>query len=91
MKNIYLECDCHSVEHIVRLSYFKEDPVEIYLEVHLSNYRSVIKKLWVAIKYVFGYKCAYGSFDCVVLNKEKIEKMRDELNEFLKENKKLVP
>lgn len=87
-KKIYLACDCHSVEHITRFSYFEKEPNEIYMETHITNYMRFWKRLWVAIKYVFGYRSRYGDFDCLIMSASSVVKLRNELNTFLKENDK---
>lgn len=81
-KRTYIECACSSAEHIVRLTYFKDDADEMYLEVHLASH-NFMRRLWYAIKYLFGYKCAYGNFQEVVLNKNSVEQLAIVTNEFL--------
>lgn len=78
MKNdneILLLCDCSSEEHqmIVR---WDNDDKEVYVSVHLANYMGFWKRLWHAVKYVFGYKCRYGAFDEVILRKEDADNLQ---------------
>jgi len=67
-----LECECYSDEHVL-----KWDLVEdcMYASVFLNQYRNVIKRAWVAVKYVLGYKCRYGHWDCFLLNPQDIGRM----------------
>ena len=78
MKNdneILLLCDCSSEEHqlIVR---WDNDDREVYVSVHLANYMGFWKRLWHAVKYVFGYKSRYGAFDEVILRKEDADNLQ---------------
>jgi hypothetical protein len=60
----YFDCICHSPEHTLRfvLDLDTDDPI-IYTEIFLNQYRPWYKRIWVAIKYIFGYKCKYGHWD----------------------------
>jgi hypothetical protein len=81
-KRTYIECACSSAEHIIRLTYFDDDADEMYLEVHLTQH-NFMRRLWYAIKYLFGYRCAYGDFQEVVLNKNSVEQLAAVCNKFL--------
>lgn len=67
----YLECQCGSNEHTLRfvLSLDEEGP-EIYTSVFLGSYPWGWKRLWTAIKYLFGYKCKYGHWGCFSMKPE---------------------
>lgn len=73
--NIYFECECHSDEHMLKFKFFPddEDPM-LYASVYLRHWQPWYKRVWVAIKYVFGYKSKYGDFDCFSMNKEDANK-----------------
>jgi hypothetical protein len=75
MKQHYFECDCHTPEHVIRFSYDDEDG-DLYTEVFLSH-KVWYKRIWTAIKYVFGYKCKYGHFDCTLIRKEDYDRLVD--------------
>ena len=59
-KNKLFVCECGSIEHQVILTHNKKDN-ELYLSIHLTNYRNIFKRIIVAIKYIFCYKCKYGN------------------------------
>lgn len=59
--NIYYECRCHSPEHTMLITYYPEDG-DMCATIFL-NENPWYKRLWIAIKYVFNYKCVYGHFD----------------------------
>lgn len=66
--NLYVECACHSPEHLIKFSRFKDDEdKEVYLHVFLTN-DGFFKRVIKGLKYIFGYKCRYGHFSEIVLN-----------------------
>lgn len=81
---LHSTCKCYSAEHTLRWSYDPSEK-EFYTEVFLSQYRNVFQRIWVAIKYVFGYKCRYGHWDCTLLSKEEAIKLRDFLHKHVSE------
>lgn len=68
IERVLLTCECNSTEHLITFTYDDEWD-EIYMHVHLVK-RSFFKRLLYAIKYIFGYQCAFGAFDEIILNKE---------------------
>ena len=75
MQTEYFDCDCYSSEHTLRLIY---DPSEypeesISFNVFLNQYRNFLGRIWIAIKYVFNYKCKYGHWDSFNLKKEDLD------------------
>lgn len=77
----FFECKCGSDEHTLRFTLDKEDK-EIYTSVFLNHYDNIFKRLFRAIKYVFGYKCIYGHWDCWIMRDEDVQKLFDMLNDF---------
>ena len=71
----YFGCDCFSAEHQFRLLLDTEEK-ELYLDVHLHQYRNLFQRIVSAIKYIFGYKCKYGNFDTVIIRKEDIPRLK---------------
>ena len=55
-------CECNSYCHQTIFWYDKEDK-QLHFTTHLITYRNFFKRLWVAIRYVFGYKSNYGDWD----------------------------
>lgn len=55
-------CECNNTEHQLIFSYFLDDK-EVYVSVHLIPEHNILKRIWVAIKYIFGYRSIYGHFD----------------------------
>lgn len=79
MNNIqYFECSCNSPEHTLRFVIDdSDDDKELYTEVHLTEVNSFFKRCWIALKYIFGYKCKYGNWDCWLLKTEDITKLEE--------------
>lgn len=80
-----LICKCYSPEHQVLFRWFDDDE-EVYMEVLLNPEYKWWKRVWIAIKYIFGYKCKYGMFDEVILNKEDVPKL-EKIVEYLKKSR----
>jgi len=87
---LYYECQCGSDEHRLVFHYFPyegNDEPTLYCSVFLSQYRSFFKRVWIALKYIAGYKCKYGHFDSTLLRPEDINSFRNMLNRFDRDNK----
>ena len=71
-------CECNNVEHQLIFSYFEDDDPkysDVYLEVHLNPEYNIFKRIWYAIKYIFGYRSMYGHFDCFIFKKSDAPKL----------------
>ena len=78
-------CDCGDVSHQFIVSWYPDDEDwndELYIQVHLNQSMGFWKRLWHSIKYVFGYKCRFGAFDEILLNKNDAKRLQAELNAF---------
>jgi len=62
MEHKYITCECSSMEHTIRFSYFKDEPDLLYVEFHLNQTDRWYKRIWKAVKYIFGYRSKYGEF-----------------------------
>ena len=73
----YYECACFSTEHTLKF-YLLDDPEigpELHTSIFLNQYHNIFGRIWIAIKYIFGYKCKYGHWDCWILQKEDAERL----------------
>lgn len=77
METYYFECQCGGDEHMLK---FVVDDEDFYLNVFLNQYRSFFHRLWIAVKYVFGYKCKYGHWDSWMLRPEDVQRLKDLLD-----------
>jgi len=80
----YMECACGSTEHLMKF-HIDLDDGDLCLDVHLANWLPWYKRLYRAIKYLFGYKSKYGDFDNIIMKDEDV----DRLLELLKYQKKI--
>lgn len=92
MANIdkFIVCSCGCSEHLIRLQQFdwvREGKIldtDIGVSIHLSQHAGFFRRLWTAIKYVFGHRSEYGDFDEILLEDKDI----DEIINFCEEYKK---
>ena len=93
----YFDCECSSSEHVLRFMYmgaYLTDEPSLWTDVFLGQYRNFFQRVWVAIKYVFGYRCRYGHFDNWLFKLEDAQKLRDMVNRYekdMEEFKKNIP
>lgn len=65
-KEILFLCQCGNPEHQMIMRYFDvdyDDDKSVYVSVFLRNESNFFKRLWLGIKYIFGYRSIYGYFD----------------------------
>jgi len=94
LKTEYFECHCHSDEH--RLTFAIDDefdkdwPPELWAGSFLCQHLNVFQRAWVALKYLFGYKCKYGHFDCFVMKPEDAPKFQQMVEKYMGMHNKWV-
>lgn len=62
---LFVTCKCTSPDHLVRFTYEPEDR-ELYVTVHLAPL-PFHKRLWNAVRYVFGRRSRYGDHEEVLV------------------------
>jgi hypothetical protein len=72
-ENSYIDCECSSLEHTIRLSYCREhDPSESRVYIHLFLQKGkFIERLILGIKYIFGYTSKFGHHEETIITKDK--------------------
>lgn len=85
MKHEYIECTCSCSEHTLRFTWdLDPECPEIYVSVFLNPYHGFYRRLWLGLKYIFGFStCAYGHFDEVILMHDQLEQLKDLCERFL--------
>ena len=83
MQTHYFDCKCTSPEHTLRFVYDPQDN-EIYTEVFLCQYRNPFQRIWTALKYVFGFKCKFGHWDCWLMQDEDCKRLVELVNRVAK-------
>lgn len=66
MEQHYFECQCSDFNHIFRFGLDEVDG-EMWLEVNINPYLPWYKRVWEAVRYVFGRRAAYGHYDVTML------------------------
>lgn len=61
-----------------------QDYPHMRVEAQLSHYMKWYERLWLAVKYVFGYQCKTGHWAETMLTGPEVEKLRDMCDEHLK-------
>ena len=82
-KTHHLICECGSAEHTVRFMHDPED-ASFYIDIFLYE-NKFLNRLWIGLKYIFGYKCQYGHWDCAMMYHEEAAKLRDYLIKSIEE------
>jgi hypothetical protein len=79
----FFECECGSDEHTLRFT-LDTDPQEpgIFTTIFLSS-GGFRKRANAAIKYLFGYKCQYGHWECWSLRPDDAKRLRNMLDDFI--------
>lgn len=69
-------CLCNNTEHQLIFSYFKDDEDrDVYVSVHLTPEYKIWKRIWMTVKYIFGYRSCYGHFDEFIFKKSDAPKL----------------
>lgn len=76
-------CKCYNTEHQLIFSYFTDEK-EVYVSVHLIPEYRIFRRIWNAIKYIFGHRSIYGHFDEFIFKSEDADKLQSIVN-FLKD------
>jgi len=79
----YLECDCRNPEHIVRIALYHDDidlPPEIHFDIQAHNWKPFHKRVWAAIKYVFGQDLVWD--DVLLSRKDEVDKLKSVLDQY---------
>jgi hypothetical protein len=50
-----------------------------WTQVQLHQHRSFLQRLVVAVRYLFGYQCRYGHWDCTAIDIKQGKLLRDYL------------
>lgn len=84
MEHELFVCQCNNTEHQLIFSYFPDDEDrEVYVSVHLTPEYSIWRRIWMAIKYIFGYRSCYEHFDEFIFKHSDADKLQKVVN-FLK-------
>ena len=74
MDTRWFDCSCNSAHHAVRVTYEPEYN-EVFFEMRVNNYKSFLKRLVAAYKYLFNRGNNDCSYDTFILSPEDREIM----------------
>jgi len=81
----YFECSCGANEHTIRFTLDLDlngyDEPMLYTSVFLDD-KPFFSRIWIAIKYIFGYKCRYGHFGNWSMRENDVVKLEELLHGF---------
>lgn len=82
-------CDCENTEHQLIFSYDENDKDDesLYVTVHLKPEQNICKRIWRAVKYIFGYRSRYGEFDEFIFNPHDADRLQSVVD-YLKSTKR---
>ena len=71
-------CECGDPSHQFIISADKETTEGpcAFISVHLNREHNIFKRIWYAIKYVFGARSIYGDFDEIIINPNDADRLQ---------------
>jgi hypothetical protein len=77
-KTIYLHCSCHTFEHSLRVSHWKDDPETLFIET-IASPATLFRRAWLALKWVLGFEVVFGE---TVLKRQDAQALQTHLDDF---------
>lgn len=77
----FFECKYGMNEHVLRFTLNTEDR-EIFTSVFLDDKFPWYRRLWSALRYLFGCKCEYGHFGTWLMEEEDVGRFKEMLTKF---------
>ena len=65
METKVIKCSCFAPEHSIQVS-FDWECQTVYFHYFIEN-QKWYKRIWIGIKYIFGFKSQYGHFGEIVV------------------------
>lgn len=87
----YIECSCGDSSHVTRFAWWRWecDPNDTYwdelsVETQMNLQYPWYRRVWLAVKYVFGMQCRYGHWHEASFRKTEVEKLVEVCQEYIK-------
>jgi hypothetical protein len=90
-ETLYVECDCGHNDHTMKFTFTEGDNYDVgsvYMAVQMGHGHIWYERIWLAIKYIFGYQSRFGHWDCVSLDYIRLRRIREFVDAALKEMEK---
>jgi hypothetical protein len=93
MRTEFFDCLCHSNNHLVRFTLDSGDDPALFLSYQLIPHKHIFKRIWVAVKYIFGNPIKYGHWQETLLDYKDSSRLYDLLDmyHFALNGKKCLP
>lgn len=72
----YVECDCRDDAHLFKLVYVPGDNYgvgNVCLSVQMNQYLPWYKRVWQALRYVFGAESRFGHWDTTCMEPDRVQ------------------
>jgi hypothetical protein len=82
----HIECECGQKQHLINLTLDADPGQPPFLDIHIqmNHYLGFFKRVWVAIKYIFGStSCKNLHWDCIVLGVDQAKQMNQIISTFI--------
>lgn len=86
----YVECQCGDVNHVTRFCWWrweqdKDDDYwhELSIETQLNLKWPWWRRVWLAIRYIFGMQCRYGHWNEGALTVDEVKKLKEICERFI--------
>ena len=70
-----VNCTCNLPSHMLHF-YYDEENKELTITTVLSTEKNIFKRIWIAIRYIFGYNKWMCEFQDTLLPMNKIEELQ---------------
>ena len=82
-------CECHDPSHqfIISADPLTDEFPGVYISIHLNRDHNIFRRMWTAMKYVFGMRSILGDFDEVIIHPDDADRLQEVVN-YLKKAKK---
>lgn len=72
-------CECHDPSHqfIISAAPITDDVPGVYISIHLNRDHNIFRRMWTAVKYVFGMRSILGDFDEVIVNPDDADRLQE--------------
>ena len=74
-------CTCTSADHDIRFVKDTRDG-DVWVEVQLVAVDNIWRRIYNAIRYIFGYRSKYGHWDTTLISKEEAKKLQHFLKRY---------
>lgn len=75
-ESCFLECQCLCDSHLIKFQLEScNDDVDLYVSMIMDQHNNYLSRLFIAIKYLFGFRCDDCQWDCTLLKVKDVDKL----------------